>query len=92
MRAVAALAAASRSEDRFGVLLLCEPNLADVVTTLLSATLALQQYGKAMVSAGDGPGRQRCERPGECLFLSRPFQSPAACLPAELCDRRRERC
>lgn len=46
---LSALAAASHSEDRYGVLLLCDPNLADVATTLASTVLVLQQYGKMQV-------------------------------------------
>ena len=50
LRSLSALAAASRKEDRYGVLLLCEPGLADVLVTLASAVLALQQYTKVAVS------------------------------------------
>jgi hypothetical protein len=50
LRAVSGLAAASRHEDRYGLVLLCEPGLADVTSALLSAVLALQQYSKLTVS------------------------------------------
>ena len=50
LRSLSALAAASRKEDRYGVLLLCEPGLSDVLVTLASAVLALQQYTKSAVS------------------------------------------
>ncbi|GLC39723.1 hypothetical protein PLESTB_000439100 [Pleodorina starrii] len=38
--------AAQRGEDRYGVVLLCEPALPDIAAGLLSAVLALQQYTK----------------------------------------------
>ncbi|GAX81520.1 hypothetical protein CEUSTIGMA_g8948.t1 [Chlamydomonas eustigma] len=50
LRILSSLAAASRGEDRYGVLLLCEPGLADVVLNMASALLALQQYTKMMTS------------------------------------------
>ena len=53
MRALSGLTAASRIEDRYGVVLLCEPLLADVVTTLLSVVLALQHYVKQEVGRPD---------------------------------------
>jgi len=46
LRALSGMTAASRAEDRFGVVLLCEPVLADVLASLLSTVLALQQYTK----------------------------------------------
>ncbi|KAF5843578.1 hypothetical protein DUNSADRAFT_12840 [Dunaliella salina] len=46
LRALSGMTAASRAEDRFGVVLLCEPLLADVLASLLSTVLALQQYTK----------------------------------------------
>lgn len=49
LRSLSALVAASRKEDRYGVVLLCDPNLADVLTTLASAVLALQQYTRILV-------------------------------------------
>ncbi|GFR40748.1 hypothetical protein Agub_g1358, partial [Astrephomene gubernaculifera] len=42
--------AAQRGEDRYGVVLLCEPALPDIVLGLLSAVLALQQYTKFMTA------------------------------------------
>jgi hypothetical protein len=47
---VSGLAAASRHEDRYGLVLLCDPGLADITSSLLSAVLALQQYSKLTVS------------------------------------------
>ncbi|KXZ57024.1 hypothetical protein GPECTOR_1g925 [Gonium pectorale] len=52
MRGLAGLAvAAQRGEDRYGVVLLCEPALPDIMLGLLSAVLALQQYTKLMAAA-----------------------------------------
>lgn len=51
MRALAALAAAAKAEDRYGCVLLCTPGLGDVLSGLLSACMALQQYAKLTVSA-----------------------------------------
>ncbi|PNH06060.1 hypothetical protein TSOC_007626 [Tetrabaena socialis] len=42
--------AAQRGEDRYGVVLLCEPSLADIAVGLLAAVLALQQYTKFVVA------------------------------------------
>jgi len=44
LRALSSLAAVSRKEDRYGVVLLCDPNLADIIMGLLSTILVLQQY------------------------------------------------
>ena len=52
MRGLSALVAASRREDRYGVVLLCDPNLADILTTLASAVLALRQYTRVSVGVG----------------------------------------
>lgn len=52
LRSLSGLAAASRTEDRYGVVLLCAPNLADIVSSLLSLILVLQQYIKYTVSWG----------------------------------------
>lgn len=47
LRSLAGLAsAAARGEDRYGVVLLCDPGLADILAALLSAVAALQQYTK----------------------------------------------
>eukprot|EP00798_Chlamydomonas_sp_ICE-L_P014470 gene14470-20491_t len=46
VRSIAGLVSASRSEDRYGVVLLCEPTLADLVASLLSTILVLQQFVK----------------------------------------------
>ena len=43
---------ASHTEDRYGVVLLCEPLLADALACLLSTVLALQQYTKQEVRMG----------------------------------------
>lgn len=43
--------AAQRGEDRYGVVLLCEPTLGDITAALLAAVLALQQYVKLTVAA-----------------------------------------
>lgn len=55
MRALSALAAASRTEDRYGVVLLCNPHLADVTIALLSATAALQTYTRLVVRGRPDP-------------------------------------
>lgn len=57
LRSLAGLAsAAARGEDRYGVVLLCDPGLADILAALLSAVAALQQYTKFVVggNACDG--------------------------------------
>ena len=54
LRSLSALAAASRKEDRYGVLLLCDPNLGDVLVALASAVLVLQQYTRTSVSGKGG--------------------------------------
>ena len=51
MRALAALGAASRAHDRFGVAQRCAPTLGDVLSKLLSLHLALRAYKAAQVPA-----------------------------------------
>ncbi|GIL51712.1 hypothetical protein Vafri_7648 [Volvox africanus] len=52
MRGLSGLAvAAQRGEDRYGVVLLCEPTLPTITLSLLSAVLALQQYTKSVTAA-----------------------------------------
>jgi hypothetical protein len=55
-RALSGLAAASRAEDRYGVLLLSAPNLGDVLLGLGGAVLALQAYGRALSSSSPSVG------------------------------------
>jgi len=58
IRALAALGASSRAEDRYGVVLLCQPALADVLVALLSCVSALQAYSRlvsSMTSRSVGP-------------------------------------
>jgi hypothetical protein len=43
------MTAASRAEDGYGVVLMCEPLLPDVLRCLLSVILTLQQYTKQEV-------------------------------------------
>ncbi|KAK9816593.1 hypothetical protein WJX72_002389 [[Myrmecia] bisecta] len=50
IRILAALTAASRTEDKYGLLQLGEPSLATVTVSLLAALLAVQQYVKYMAS------------------------------------------
>uniref|UniRef100_A0A061RGB8 Nucleoporin NDC1 n=1 Tax=Tetraselmis sp. GSL018 TaxID=582737 RepID=A0A061RGB8_9CHLO len=51
VRALSALVAASRSEDRYGVAQLCRPSLGDCLAALLSALGALRQYIRLTCSA-----------------------------------------
>lgn len=73
LRSLSALAAASRHEDRFGVVLLCEPSLAEVVATLASSALALGEYSRSQPSektrAGRGSLRETIEKGIELVCL-----------------------
>lgn len=42
--------AGQQGEDRFGVLLLCDPNLSDMLAACVSLSLVLQQFVKTRVS------------------------------------------
>lgn len=53
--------AAQRGEDRFGVVLLCEPALPDIALTLLSAVLVLQHYTKFVVGSPVPAGVPGCK-------------------------------
>jgi hypothetical protein len=55
--ALSDLAAASYSEDTYGVSQLSSPHLADVLLSLLGTVAVLQAYCKQLVSRGRGRGQ-----------------------------------
>jgi len=55
VRALSALAAASRGQDRYGVVLMADPVLGDVVVGLLAVVIAAQQYAKAATLQASRP-------------------------------------
>lgn len=55
-RALAALGAAARAEDKYGVAQLGAPGLAEVAASLASAALALQAYAKVAAAPRSGRG------------------------------------
>lgn len=62
-------AAAQRGEDCYGVVLLCDPNLADMVAALAALALALQAYSKHLVRVPPGMIRwDNAGQPEACAF------------------------
>ena len=55
-------------EDRFGVVLLCEPSLAEVVATLASSALALGEYARSQPSVKSRSSRGKIQRSIEEVF------------------------
>jgi len=59
LRSLSGLTAAGLQLDKFGLLQLSSPNLADVLSTLLGVVVVLRVFVKHMVRGGSG-GREGC--------------------------------